>query len=208
MHDNSVLAIRIYGLRGMIQEYRKKQKTIKGKPIHHFEDYKHSEIFSIWHIDPETDGSDDSCGYTNPKLSKSESERITNEAEFEYDFYFGRKYSTMNLNAASCYEVIHAIWAQIRWRFYRKQLTPKDLLEISDLASNPTDNLRHLVYESKHDKAEFVRLWKCIFRAQKRIHRRWYEKPKWHVHHWQIRFEWWRDLKRKWARKAAQAKNS
>jgi hypothetical protein len=141
---------------------------------------------TVWHIDPESDGSDDSCGWSRPRIGKERLAKLKSEAEFERQFFFGKKYATLNLNTASCYEVIYAIWAIIRWRFYRKQVTAAEIKEISDLASSPTDNLRHLVYEAKHDAEEFVRLWYCIYRAQARHHRKWYQHPKWHIRHWRI----------------------
>jgi hypothetical protein len=206
MHDNSTKAFRIFGLRGMLQQWCKKQKTIKNIPLDSKQDYKYQEIFSIWHIDPETDGSDDSCGFTYPKLSKQERDRLRSEAEYEYQYYFGREFKTICLETASCYEIIYSIWRTIRWRFFRKEVSPRELTEISNLSSSPVDNLRYLVYASKHDKDEFVRLWICIYRCQKRFHRRWYQQPKWHIHHWQIRFEWWRTLKRKWKKRNAKQK--
>ena len=203
MHAPETEAFRIYGPRGVLQELRKRRKIKQGLSVSHPEDYRYSPVLRICHVDPETDGSDDSCGYTSPRIPKADLERIRKEAEFEYGFFFGKEFG--QLQAASCYEVVHAVWAIIRWRFYRKRVTPKDLIEISDLASNPTDNLRRLVYSSKHDPAEFERLWICVFRCQARIHRPWYRKPKWHVHHWRFKFDLWADFRRKFRKKLARA---
>ena len=144
-----------------------------------------SKFVTVWHVDPETDGSDDSCGYSRPRVSHA-FDKLKKEAEFEHQFFFGDKYPTSNLNRASCYEVIFGIWEIIRWRFYRKGVTASELVEIASLASNPNDNLRHIVDRARHDQEEFVRLWACIYRAQARHHRKWYQHPKWHVRHWKV----------------------
>lgn len=42
-------------------------------------------LLDIWHDDPETDGTDDSCGWFNPGLSKSERTLVVNLIDNEYD---------------------------------------------------------------------------------------------------------------------------
>lgn len=158
-----------------------------------------NKVFTVWHVDPETDGSDDSCGWSAPKTSKEVRAKIKSEAAFEYDFYFGTEYQTISrMHTASCYEVIYAIWSQLGWRLYREHVTPQDLIEIASLASNPSDNLRSLVYAAKHDKEEFVRLWHLVHRCRSRVRRPWYRHPRWHLKHLRLQIHPWQRFKR-WA---------
>lgn len=155
-----------------------------------------NKFMTIWHVDPETDGSDDSCGFTYPTAGKELREKLDKQSGLEYKFFFSEDYATINLHhGASAYEVLYAIWAQIRWSFYRKQVTPRELAAISDSASNPNDNLRSCVYRAKHDLEEFQRLYRLVWRVQARVNRKWYQKPKWHVKHWRIQFHFGRALR-------------
>ncbi len=154
---------------------------------------------TIWHVDPETDGTDDSCGYSYPKTTKDIGKWITKTAEDEYEFFFGTKYPSERMHTASCYEVVFAIWSTISWQLDRQRiLTARDLDRITSLAANPTDNVRSMVYRSKHDVEEFRRLWWCVWRARAQSQRRWYQHPKWHIRHWKIQIHAWQRFKR-WA---------
>lgn len=151
--------------------------------------FRPNKYITIWHVDPEADGSDDSCGYTYPNSGTDLRDELNKVAATEFPFFFSESYGTINLHhGATAYEVIYAIWAQIRWRFYRKQVTPRELLAISNSASNPDDNLRSCVYRAKHDLEDFQRLYRLVWRVQARVNRKWYQHPKWHVRHWRIQF--------------------
>jgi len=41
------------------------------------------DLIQIWHVDPESDGSDDSCGWFKPHLTKKEVKEICKIAKFE-----------------------------------------------------------------------------------------------------------------------------
>lgn len=157
-------------------------------------------FFDLWHIDPETDGSDDSCGYTYPRLSAAEREQVRKLADCEFDFMFGEFDPLMR---ASCYEVLYAVWRRIAWDFdKRRKLSLVDLNEIGDLATNPTDNLRRYAHECRYDRETNRLLWLCALRCYRRVHRRWYQRPRWHVNHWQLKFHFRRLLKSFARRKA------
>ena len=40
-------------------------------------------LVTIWHVDPETDGTDDSCGWSRPKLTDAEKEKVQKYIEYE-----------------------------------------------------------------------------------------------------------------------------
>src|SRR5579864_2137170 len=70
MHDPMVQAFQI--------SYPWKKYGKKGRDD--FERNYHEAFITIWHVDPETDGSDDSCGYSRPRLSKDQRDRIASIA--------------------------------------------------------------------------------------------------------------------------------
>jgi hypothetical protein len=158
--------------------------------------FRPNKFVTIWHVDPELDGSDDSCGYTYPKAGKELRDKLNKQATTEFPFFFSEDYASINLyHGATAYEVIYAIWAQIRWSFYRKQVTPREIIAILDSAANPNDNLRSCVDRAKHELKEFQRLYWLVWRVQARVNRKWYQRPKWHVKHWRIQFHFGRKIR-------------
>ena len=116
MHDPKILAFRI----GSIF----KRKT-KFSPEGH-----RNPLIDIWHCDPESDGSDDSCGWFCPPLTAAEK------------------------------------------------------LSADGLIDNPDDNLRH--WFKSTDEEDMRHHVRRIFQLHKRLNRKWYQHPRWHIHHWQI----------------------
>ena len=87
----------------------------------------------------------------------------------------------------SVYEVLFAIWKMIAWRVdRRRKLKRRELQEIGELASNPTDNLRLATFAAARNVDEFKLLWRLVYRNYLRTNRPWYRHPRWHVHHWRI----------------------
>lgn len=88
-------------------------------------------LAEIWHDDPETDGSDDSCGWTYPCLSDSE---MALAHSLIYDEY---------------------------------------------------DNLRNW-FEDVPDYDAVYRICQT-FRIHKAHIRKWWQHPRWHIHHWRVK---------------------
>ena len=157
-------------------------------------------LFTIWHVDPETDGTDDSCGWCYPKATKSEVEIIEAWASEEWKYYFDSSYS--NLQEASVSEVLAAIFPYVRFIATGKKqhelLAPSDLTLIASLASNPVDNLRSTVASAKTDKYEFADLAFCLLRCYRRAHRPLWRHPRWHIHHWSVQWHFGQRFNR-WA---------
>lgn len=193
MHDPKTVAHEIYGLRGWLAK-RRRDKGIR----YDDKDPKfawRSPLVTIWHVDPETDGSDDSCGYSYPRIAKGLRERAEKIAASEWDFMFGRY--AYKYQQPSAHEVVYALWKIIAWRmFKRRSLNLHEFQEIADLAANPTDNLRAVVFDAARSPEQARRLGALMLRCYVRLHRPWWRHPKWHVYHWQVQIHFTQKLKR------------
>ncbi len=163
-------------------------------------------ILTIWHKDPEKDGTDDSCGYSRPKLTTGEKEYVKKIAIEQYSQLYARKealregkdYANICYNQ-DIYGAIYWLWrcfskGKTRWQ-YGKHLTNKELQYVYQLATNPVDNFQSYKNNTPEEFEAFVCL---VYRAYKTFKRPWYKHPRWHIHHWRIQFRPWHNLKRRY----------
>lgn len=153
-----------------------------------FKDGYRDTLVTIWHVDPESDGSDDSCGWFSPKLTKKEIETIKKEMTYEIKFLFDVDENNGQLIPKYPPQaIVYFVFKAVAWRLFKKRITNKHLLEIYDVTLNPFDNFSDL-YNGKYPvKADdFIRQCYFIARCFKRIERPWWKHPRWHLHHWRI----------------------
>jgi len=158
-------------------------------------------LLTIWHNDPETDGSDDSCGWSSPKTTDREKKIIDDILNWEKDFPFfssdamvhisileNPKYEFRQLPVGDCLGYVAAAWGHIAWaRDKRRKLTAGEWWEVSSLATNPNDNLRAVLSDHERKPSERAKHFLyCVMRAYLRYHRPWYRHPRWHVKHWKL----------------------
>ena len=167
-----------------------------------------SPLITIWHNDPETDGTDDSCGWTFPKITKAENEYLDKVSKDQYPQMFARKIALIEeaSYASICYNqdtygVIYWMWRHFNKKFnkvawqYGKDLSVKELNCVYNLATNPVDNFQHHKCNGEKQFREMIYL---IYRCWKRFHRKWYQHPRWHIHHWSIQIHPLQNLKRRY----------
>lgn len=179
-------------------------------------DKYYNPLITIWHVDPEKDGTDDSCGWfiRQRHVPKDLVEKVTKEFEFQFkhDYWFNEagypKFSTMSI----CLQMYsHAAWNVFMWlagnkptnkarRRYDKFMR-KYLFHILHFAENPVDSLYNsinLIY-GEDKKEERIRNFVSIVLSDiiRKI-RPWYKHPRWHIHHWKIQFHPWQNLKRRY----------
>jgi len=112
-------------------------------------DYRNAFI-TIWHNDPEKDGTDDSCGWCFPKITKEENEYLDKVAKDQYSQMFSRKIALIEkksyahiLYNQDTYGVIYWMWRHFNKKFnkvawqYGKPLSNKELNCIYELSTNP-----------------------------------------------------------------------
>lgn len=193
MHDPKTVAHEIFGPRGWLHKRRRDKSD-----SYDWNDPRFSylgPVVVVWHADPESDGSDDSCGYTYPRTPEPLREKAERIAESEWKFMFGEY--PYRYQSASAYEILFALWRILAWRLFKRDtLTLGEMQEIADLASNPSDNLRAVIFDATRSEKNARRLGSLVLRCYLRTNRKWYQHPKWHLHHWQIQVPFIRDLKR------------
>lgn len=167
-----------------------------------------SPLITIWHVDPETDGTDDSCGYSRCKVTNTERDMLKKVSKNQYSQLFARKVAiAANQSYASvCYNqdtygMIYWLWRHFnrnvnkaRWQ-YGKPLANNEMQYVYQLATDPVDNFQSHKINSLKDFEETVYL---IYRCWKTYKRKWYQHPKWHIHHWKVQFHPWQNLKRRY----------
>lgn len=198
-------------------------------------------ILTIWHVDPETDYTDDSCGWSRPKQTDKDRETIKNVSErydlrliwkqkprkiklekTDFDKSLEKEYEEnpceflspktrewqdrcyfeppvdfpLNLDASYTYYLIYNLFRDFKRIETNKYpiLSKKELEEVHDLAYNCVDNLQHSCcdYEGNIESCFFI-----IYMNWKRIHRKWYQHPRWHIRHWKLQWHspfksWWK----------------
>lgn len=153
-------------------------------------------LATIWHVDPERDGTDDSCGwFMRSRHGNQETlKAIVKAFEFDWDAEYGGWFSP---NGAPLYSphaitlgMFHAAarchfgnWRQAD-RFMRKHL-----LELLWFAENPTDSLHPAIigkygFGKREDRIESMA--HVVYGYILRKTRPWYRSPRWHVWHWRI----------------------
>lgn len=102
--------------------------------IHTFRIFGHS-ILAIWHVNPETDGTDDSCGWFNPKVTEREEKIIAEMVDWDMEMpYYSSpylplttvnpKYDYSQMLAGDCLSFVAWTWLHIAWHIRRdKKMT-------------------------------------------------------------------------------------
>lgn len=157
--------------------------------------YRNS-FLTIWHKDPEKDGSDNSCDWFGGKrLDKDLREKVFKEADFEYEteqFFFDRE----GRPQTSCLEMVLGIARVLLWRVWKKSLTPKMLVYLSSLATHPVNNFNDTHRRGVTQKEDVRDLFRWIAGAILRFQRPWWRHPRWHVWHWRFQIHPLRKLSR------------
>lgn len=171
-------------------------------------------IITIWHNDPEKDGTDDSCGwFLRPRhLNKVILERIVKRYQVEWDGTYKSSGKTWNRGWFSpdgdpvfsttgilANMVFFVIWEQeyVRnggdggkcWGVASKFVN-SHYGDIAIFAENTTDSMNdsiRQVFGSDGSREERIRsIAGIVYAWVARLQRPWYRHPKWHIHHWSI----------------------
>lgn len=174
-------------------------------------------LVTIWHVDPEKNGSDDSCGWFKRPRHGNQEHYSRIQREFEYDWDKHSTYEdgrTMFLgwfhpSGEPLYSA-HAIALGFFWRAalihfngsQRKatRFMVKHHHDIIWFAENPTDSMVDTIankYREKRDqriRSMASMVYGCILRWSLP----WWKHPRWHIHHWKIQVHSLQNFKR-WA---------
>ena len=163
---------------------------------------------TIWHRDPEKDGSDDSCGWSRPRLTAKQRECLKSLAWSEaYEPWFqrlreenGQARRGRSAGAQALVMVARVIGVRVKWQeicFWAAELVhcPMDNLR-SSLCHQPgyhTNNPK----DSRSDREDHAYgLFSCLATYILRERRPWWRHPRWHVWHWRVQIHCLQNLKR------------
>lgn len=195
MHDPNTLA---FSIKSPFSS--RESSLVKGEKYY-------PDLVSIWHVDPEKDHTDDSCGWF-PRArhgGKEVLEKIEGQFDFDWDREFrsddGNRYyrsyfmpisgdPAMSVQGIVLNLFFLAAIQVFKTRHRAARFMNKNLFEILFFAENPTDSLRDSILQSwgkeGNRKQRIHSIASCIYGWILRESRPWWKHPRWHVHHWRI----------------------
>jgi hypothetical protein len=185
---------------------------IKSPFFHRFQGMRfHNSIVTVWHCDPERDGTDDSCGWFQRSRhgDKAVLSKIVSGFDFDWDKWAGSWFKPDGTPNLSTIAITFGMMHKAAWEHFKHNRRKTDRFmrrhaaDLISFAENPTDSLFqsiNRVYgvnerETREDRiASFASVcYGWVLRAT----RPWYRHPKWHVHHWKIQVHAIQQLKRR-----------
>lgn len=186
---------------------------------------------TIWHVDPcKGPGGDDSCGWFKRSYHGDPDvlERIVKRFEWDWDRVFksdsGKEYfcgyfypedagagmPNMGVSAIVLNLFFMAVgehfesYGYDNWKMARRWMQ-KHLFDILLFAENPTDSLRDSIvrkWGTDTKREERIRsVASCIYGYILREEQKWWQHPRWHIHHWKIDWHFGYRLMRWWKRR-------
>lgn len=167
-------------------------------------------LITIWHVDPETDGTDDSCGWFQPHLTEQDLTQVEKMVKWDLEFPFYTSQRTVDMAVddpkypnlhrqlvGDCLGYVAEAWQRVAWYKGRRHLTAAEWWTVVNLGTNPYDNLRDFLADPDERPEERARRFLfCVMRQYLRHHRPWWRHPRWHIHHWQFQVHFMQALKR------------
>lgn len=175
-----------------------------------------SPIITIWHVDPEKHGDDDSCGWfiRSRHIDQKLLDKVRKEFEFNFkhNYWFNEggypQFSTMgtalNMYSSAAWQVFMFMSNNKptdKARKHYKHFMRKYLFDILHFAENPTDcigvsiNMKYGVERPEERISHFVSV---VTADIMRKLQPWYKHPRWHIRHWKIQFHPFQQLKRRY----------
>lgn len=169
-------------------------------------------LITIWHNDPEKDGTDDSCGwFIRPRHSD---QKVLKEIQSEFEFNFKNNYwfDKLGNQIFSTIGTLMQMYEAAAWIHFKRNRKKKDAFmrkycaSIIHFAENPVDcggdGITGKFYLSTNSDLltpdRFNGFAGMVYTDILRKERKWYQHPRWHIHHWSIQFHPIQQLKRRW----------
>lgn len=167
-------------------------------------------LITIWHVDPERDGSDDSCGWFKRARHGDATvlEKIRNDFAFDWDADYGGWFDKTGkpilspagitlcmFRLAAAHHFRGNRWSRRTERFMRRYL-----FEILYFAENPTDSMHPSIvgrYGIEKREDRIAQAASIIYGCVLRWDQPWYRHPRWHFWHWRLQVHPWQALRRR-----------
>jgi len=179
-------------------------------------------FITIWHKDPENDGTDDSCGWfirsrhgnkeMKNKIRKAIGSNFNNvfKSDSGHTYYTGYfredgspNYSTQGIVLNMFYQAAYVYFHNKRNK--TKKWMQDNLFDILNFAENPVDSLHSDIvgqfripcgetWKKEYALDNYVSI---IYGWLLRETRPWYKHPRWHMHHWNLQIHPLQNIKRR-----------
>lgn len=182
----------------------------------------HDSFITIWHVDPEKDNTDDSCGWFPRSRHGDKAVLAKIEKRFEEDWdreyvsegkryyrgYFYPQDSGAGMPNMSTQGIALNLFFMAAFEHYEHnrskamRFMKRNLFEIMLLTENPTDSIRDSIvrtFGQESNRAYRISdLASIIYGWILRNTRPWYRHPRWHVWHWRVQIHPLQNLKRRY----------
>jgi hypothetical protein len=167
-------------------------------------------FFDLWHVDPESDGSDDSCGWfiRGRHVDQKVLDRIV--SRFTFEWTHGCPHGWFDEEGYPNYSSHAIVLGMFRiaanehfghWSRRASRFLTRHAFDILCFAENNFDSLHDSIIQhygprdgSVRDQA--YRMASCAYSWIIRADRPWYRHPRWHVWHWKVNIRATQNLKR------------
>lgn len=164
-------------------------------------------LVTIWHVDPETDGTDDSCGWFKRARhgDKETLAKIVSEIAHDWDSDHSGWFEPEGRPRYSSIAITLALFRRAGWVHFKRRPDPLDrfmrahLYDIINFAENNTDSMHDSIVlrygpEKREERIRSAAsvVYGCILRWTQP----WYRHPRWHVWHWRFQVHPWQTLRR------------
>lgn len=169
----------------------------------HWPDGYRETFITIWHVDPETDGSDDSCGWSYARVRRDDQKALCRELadwELKFPYYFTRPARAINaeypslltIGPGDCAALVVAAWQTFAWRLYRENLSPRMVAAAIESAVTAHNNYQGTFVLDGGDRSpaaeQMYRAFLILLSGFETARRRWWQHPRWHLRHWRVQF--------------------
>jgi hypothetical protein len=213
MHDPLTQAFEIkYPWRSNSRARMKEKAAARGVPVDHpsldFERTYHDTFIRIWHRDPETDGSDDSCGWFMRARHGDKRVRDEIRRRFAFEWHTGVPHGWFNAEGDPNYSSIGIVVNMFRiaahvmfgWGNRLNWFMWRHIHQIIEFAENPQDSLYTAIHrpygKDESEEERIAGFADCVYSWILRETRPWWKHPRWHVHHWHVQIPPIQDLRR------------
>lgn len=199
MHDPCIVAFEI-------------RRPWRKKPTIHWPKGYRPTMVTIWHVDPERDGSDDSCGWTCPRLTIDQLLRLKSFAwsEGHYPYFLRRAGRTWIGSRREAESMLCGLLLNIAERLdirmeYSEAARTAAMVMHSPGCSDPAAQFvfepgYHTNFQTDSPKDREERFCRIVYNLAAwyvlRPRRRWWQHPRWHFWHWRIQVHGVQNLKR------------
>ena len=165
-------------------------------------------LITIWHVDPERDGSDDSCDWFGGRKNKDKEVLRKIVADFTFEWDHGIPTGWFDEHGYPNFSEHAIVLAMFRiatnqvfghWSKKASCFLNDNLYNILHFAENNCDSLYTMInqiygIEKKEDRIKSAA--SCVYSWIIRADRSWWKHPRWHVHHWEIQIHPWQTFRR------------